>query len=373
MNGKQRVQASLTGQPVDRSPVTVLYNMLYFQDHFPELTSRPPWQMQSWLHSSPEEYLQTYAGMIALAPFEILQPELAPSRQAREQVEFITQGNSRYLHDRRSGSLTPIDSTSGHARDYAANETQYVFNRRDINTRIKINQAEAMLANGQNDYIDAVVSAFGQDHFILSGGVVGTIYASGDYIGQTNALAMLLEEPGLMDYLCQKITEQNIEHIRALAAAGGDAIYIDDATATSDMISVKAYERFSLPYIKMMVDEIHRLGHLAIVIYFGGVSDRLEQIVSTGADGLSVETSMKNYTNDIHAIAAQVGQRVTLFGNIDPLKVLQDGSDDELQAEMKRQSQAGRLCRGFIMSTGSPITPGTPLARVQRFLSLAAM
>jgi hypothetical protein len=38
MTSKQRVHAALEGRPVDRPPVTALYNMLYYQDHFPELT-----------------------------------------------------------------------------------------------------------------------------------------------------------------------------------------------------------------------------------------------------------------------------------------------------------------------------------------------
>ena len=96
--------------------------------------------------------------------------------------------------------------------------------------------------------------------------------------------------------------------IRRFAAAGGDAIYIDDATATSDMISPAMYERFSLPYMKAMVDEIHRLKHKAILIYFGGIMDRLELIAATGADGLLPEASMKGFVNDTAEIARQIGR-----------------------------------------------------------------
>jgi len=83
------------------------------------------------------------------------------------------------------------------------------------------------------------------------------------------------------------------------------------------MISPAQYERFCLPYVREMVREIHRLGHKAIVIYFGGVGDRLEQIAATGADGLSYEASMKGYVNDTAEIAARIGDRMTLFSNLD--------------------------------------------------------
>jgi len=109
--------------------------------------------------------------------------------------------------------------------------------------------------------------------------------------------------------------------------------------------------------MKAMVEEIHRLGHQAIVIYFGGVADRLDLIAEIGADGLSIETSMKGYVNDIDEICRKIGGKVTIFGNIDPVCVLQDASDQELLAEVQRQALAGRQARGFVMCTGSPITP----------------
>ena len=235
---------------------------------------------------------------------------------------------------------------------------------------MRVTPAEELLSSGMNDYLDAVIARFGEEEFILSGGVIGTLYSCHAYVGLANLFPLLIEEPELIDYLSKKLLEQNIGVIRALAAAGGDAIYIDDATATSDMISVAMYERFSLPYMRVMVEEIHRLGHKAILIYFGGVMDRLEQIAATGADALLYEASMKGYVNDAGEIARRIGDRMTLFSNIDPVTILQDGTDEELAAEIQRQVEAARPARGFILSTASPITPATPLSRVQRFIEL---
>ena len=118
------------------------------------------------------------------------------------------------------------------------------------------------------------------------------------------------------------------------------------------------------------MDEAHRHGLKVILIYLGGIADRLEQIASLGAEGLLCECRMKGYVNDVAEIARRIGDRITVFGNLDPVSVLQDGTDANLEAEIKRQVEAGGRARGFILSTSSPITPATPLARVQRFLEL---
>lgn len=371
LTNKQRIYAALQGEKVDRMPVTSLYNQLYILDHYSELTGQEGWRMHEWLMATPQAHLATYRAMIERAPFEILQPQLALPHSERERMSIVAADGCVFVKDKQTGETTPLQTISGHATDYNANETRYVHSKQDMAEHFKLRTASQQVADGVYDYVHETVSVLGHDHFILTGGVVGTLYLCHNYVGLTNVFEMLASEPDLVDYMSQKILEQNIEDIRAHASAGGDAIYIDDATATSDMISVRHYERFSMPYIKQMVDEIHRLGYKAILIYFGGVADRLEQIVASGADGLSVETSMKGYINDIVDIARRIGQRMTLFGNIDPVGVLQGGTDVELEAEIRRQASASAYARGFIMNTGSPITPFTSLERVQRYIALA--
>jgi len=134
-------------------------------------------------------------------------------------------------------------------------------------------------------------------------------------------------------------------HGRLLSRAGGagtDAIYIDDAMGTSDVISPAHYERFCLPYVREMVREIHNLGHKAIVIYFGGVADRLDLIASTGADGLSVETTMKNYVNDIDQMVDTIGGQISLFGNLDPIRVLEQGTEERYGRKSHAKRGPGR-------------------------------
>jgi len=369
-SSKARVHAALEGRPVDRFPVTALYSMYYQADHFAELTGMPAWKLHWWRHTSPDEHVDVLARMIEAAPFDTVQLFDAPSRGDRAQTRVF--GKDGHAFRERAGQIEPItDTVSGHAADYAANEHQWVFDRRDADEHIRVVPAAVQRASGVDDYVEAAVRRLGPDHFIIAGSVAGPLFSCGPYLGQTNTFAMLLDNPALVDYVCAKVTEQNIETIRRLGATGGDAIIIDDATATADMISVAHYERFSLPYMRTMVDEIHRAGLKAIVIYFGAVADRLDRIASLGADGLSVECSMKGYVNDIDAIARRIGNRVSLFANIDPVGVLEKGSDTELEREVARQVQAGRRARGFLVSPASPITPATPLTRVCRFIDVA--
>jgi len=271
-----------------------------YADHFAELTGEPAWRLEAWRHTEPVEHLRLYRRMFETVPFELRQPESAPSRELRARLKFVEKAGVPYRHDKRAEEWTPLNvpTRSGHPVDYTVNEHQTVFDKAAVATHVKIGTAEQALAAGVNDYLDATVAALGKTEFILSGGIVGPVYLCHAYVGLTNLLAMMVDKPRFVDYLTAKLMEQALQEIHRLAAAGGDALFLDDALVTSEVISLGHYERFALPYTTALVNEIHRVGHQALLLYYGGIADRLQQLASTGADGLITETPMKSYTRE---------------------------------------------------------------------------
>ena len=296
-------------------------------------------------------------------------PQNIRSREKREVLEIVERDGKHYYRDRRTGDLELLNEALTYDWAGPANETQLVFDREDVRRLVKAVPAEEILAKGRYDHVQAVADAFEGTKF-LTGGVTGTFWQCTGLVGVINLMALLYDAPDLIEYLSARLLERTVEQIRAMSAAGYDAIWIDDALSTCEMISVEFYERFSMPYVRAMVDEIHALGKVAVAVYFGGVADRVAQITSLGADSLNVETSMKGYVNDLGVIADQLGDRMCLWGNIDPLGVVEKGTDAALRLAIEEQVAIGRRTGRFILSTGSPITPGTPVERIRRFIEL---
>ena len=365
---RQRIFNVLSGCPVDRFPVAVPYIMLLQEDQWCRLTGQPAWTFYEWLLQDPSDHVEVYRDLDRQLPFDILQPVMGSSAAWRRSREVVEQDGRWYYRHRPSGDMELLDLDLHHRRG-GQNQEWRVFDRADADRLVEVVLAEKQIASGSYDFAIEAKQALGDRKFIMNG-VVGTFYMCTLYVGESNLFTMLYDQPDLIHYLSSKILEATIETIRALAAAGHDAIYIDDALTTCDMISVDFYERFSMPYVKAMIDEIHALGKSAFLIYFGGVADRAEQIASLGADALNVETSMKSYTNDLGAISDQVGDRMCLWGNLDPVGVVQRGTDEELRQAIAEQVAIGQRTGRFIVSTGSPITPETPLSRIRQFIDL---
>ena len=370
MNEKERMIAVYEGRPADRPPVVSPYQRLYFKDHFAELSGEPQWRMHQWLAAEPEEHIDIYAGLMEQAPFEAVDAfTFCAPRQVRERTEFIEQGGKIYRTDTKTGAKSLIgECVSGHASDYTHSRKRTVFSRDDIEKAVTVEKAEEILESGKCDYALAAVNRWGNERFIYTGSVVSPFYMCTHYLGFEGLFTSMITEPDLVEHLMDRLLDMRIEHVRAMAACGGHAVYIDDATATNDMISVEQYRRFSKPRVTALTDEIHRLGLKAMVIYFGGVMDRLEDIAETGADAITMEATMKGFSNDVAETAERIGNRMAVYGNINPVTVLRNGTDEKVKTEIETQIRAGKQARGFILSTGSPVTPSTPADRIRLFV-----
>lgn len=371
MTSKERMYAAIEGRPTDCCPVSSPYIMLSNADHWCDVTGEPVWRFYDFCGSADSEAIKAvYRQFAEVLPYDVVQPFYALGREERAHTEVIHRDGVPFLHYKSTGRLEPVPSSIHDAGSGGGeNETRFVFSKEDAKRRMRIRSAQELLDEGIAEHLELLVSLFGDEKFIISGGSVNTLYTISRHVGMTELFAMLLEEPELIHYMCELVTQQNIEKYRAFAKVGGDAIYIDDATATSDMISPAMYEEFSLPYLTRQVKEIQRLGKKAILIYFGGIMDRVEQIASTGADVLVMECAMKGFTNDYSEVSQRLGGKMCLAGNLNPYDDIEITTDEEHDRRVTDLLKLGSDYGRFYLSTGSPLTPNTPISRIRRFIN----
>jgi uroporphyrinogen-III decarboxylase len=373
MTPRERTIAAFEGRPVDRFPTATLYHSLFVETHFAELTDLPEWGVYTLPYLDVDEHMKLYSQAVERANFDILDPRTGSSpRELRRRQEFIEKDGVPFRHDTETDEWFPLNvpTKSGHAYDSAMTDTRRIWNVDDIEQQITITKAADLYRSGQYDCVDAIVEKFGRDRFIILNGPSGALSMCTFYFGMISSLAMLVEEPGLIDHLAARTLEEAVEKIRRMAEVGVDGFYIWEGNSTAELISAAHYDRFCLPYTRALVEEAHRVGLKVILACYGDVMDRLESLAATGADGLQVECAMKGYTNDMNVIAETIGDRVTLMANIDPYWLIEKAPEETLIKEIRRLVEAGRKAKGFILSPASPITPGTSLQRVQRFIEL---
>jgi uroporphyrinogen-III decarboxylase len=192
-----------------------------------------------------------------------------------------------------------------------------------------------------------------------------------DLLGFQGMMVMMRERPALFSYLMERRGRQRLEMLKGLARAGAEYVWLEECLSSADLISPRDYERFAFATTGPYIAEAQRLGLAVILYYCGDVIARLPWLVRLGMDALAVEESKKCFTVDIADVIAGVDGACCVFGNVDAVQVMFEGTPETIQAEVRRQLMLGQQARGFVLCQGSPFTLDTPPSKVTWFVRCA--
>ncbi|MCL6518886.1 MAG: hypothetical protein K6T99_03585 [Armatimonadetes bacterium] len=174
-------------------------------------------------------------------------------------------------------------------------------------------------------------------------------------MGLDNLLAAFLEEPKLANLVMDKVLEVNMQTVRNAIRAGAEIIVLGDDYAHNQglMMSPKLFREFILPRLAKMVDLIKSEGAFCIKHSDGNIYAILEDIVSTGCDGINPIEPAAGM--DLRTVKQLVGDRVCLVGNIDCGRLLPHGTPEEVERAVKQAIEDAGGGGGFILSSSNSI------------------
>jgi len=186
-------------------------------------------------------------------------------------------------------------------------------------------------------------------------GVIAPFMLAGQMRGEQDAIMDVMLDPDLMKALLAKCAEWGARYAEAQADAGTDVIVLVDATASGTILSPEQYEEFALPFQRKVVDAAHAKGVPVILHICGDTSMNFELMMSTGADGISVDQCM-----DMRWVKEQTEGRCAAVGNVSPTTTLLFHTPEQVRQACRQILEAGT----DILAPGCGIAPRTPLANM---------
>ena len=186
---------------------------------------------------------------------------------------------------------------------------------------------------------------------MVEGWVEGPAALSADLRGLNTLMLDFYDAPEFVDALVDFVVEMEIGFARAQIAAGATVVGIGDAAAS--LIGPKFYERFAWKGECRLVKAIHEAGALARLHICGNTRRILADMGRTGADIVDLD-----FLAPIGEARAAMGEERVLLGNLDPVRVVRDGTPETIAAALAEcHRQAGRR---YIAGAGCEIPRGTP-------------
>ncbi len=186
----------------------------------------------------------------------------------------------------------------------------------------------------------------------VEGWVEGPCAQAADLRGINTLMVDFLDDPAFVKDLFEFVIDMELRFARAQVEVGVDLIGVGDAAAS--LVGPKIYQDLIWPYEKKLVDGLHALGTRVRLHICGNTRKHV-----AGMGLLGCEIVDLDYQTPLDQARQAMGPRQVLLGNMDPVRVLRNGTPEEvgtILAECHRQ--AGNR---FIVGAGCEVPRDTPL------------
>ncbi len=191
---------------------------------------------------------------------------------------------------------------------------------------------------------------------IVEGWVEGPCAMSADLRGVNALMLDFFDDPEFVRELFAFTVEMELGFARAQIAAGADVIGVGDAAAS--LVGPKLYFDFVQPFESRLLRGIQDTG-ARVRLHICGKTRRLYRgMAATGAEIIDLDSMAP-----LAEARTEMGPVPVLLGNLDPVRVMRNGTAAEVEAGFAECHRAAGA--RYIVGAGCEIPAGTPDANLR--------
>ena len=340
MNSKERIDAAVHFQEVDRVPATILDGGV-------------------WMAARKNLSLQNIIDMDQ-AGFDLLKETY---EEFDSDIVFV--GGGMYgVAGHALGAKVNLSKVGASGETAPTLERiEDVYKLKDLDLRKMLLESEEMqkllhkveLAHeyyGDSKYVAALVAA--------------PFTTASVMIGVQKMMELILDEDENLPVLYDLAVRRTVEIGKLFAEHGADILLMADPVASGALISEPMFEECSLPLLKRALSEIDNVKYKMLHIC-GDTHLRLEALKELDIDIFSLDSV------DLKMAVEAADGKYAILGNLSPYAVLESKSPEEITEICKELCRTAGKHGGFILSSGCDVTPRTSLENLRAMLQAPAL
>ncbi len=183
--------------------------------------------------------------------------------------------------------------------------------------------------------------------------------------GFEDFLMDLIINPDIANYLLENVLKYELGRYELFLKVVGefvDMVFVGDDMAGLDntFMRIDTYRNIIKPYHKEFFKKLKQLAKNAKLMFHccGAVSDLIPDLVEIGVDVLNpIQTSAKGM--QVELLRDKYGKDICFWGGIDSIKILPRGSEEEVRQEVRRVVDVlGQV--GYVLTAVHDIQPDVP-------------
>jgi MtaA/CmuA family methyltransferase len=197
---------------------------------------------------------------------------------------------------------------------------------------------------------------------VVEGWIEGPCAQGADLRGINNLMLDFYDDPAFVRDVFDFVIEIELRFARFQVELGADLIGVGDAAAS--LVGPKLYDEYVWPYEKKLVDALHSEGIKTRLHICGNTRRILERMGKLHCTIVELDS-----LSPVSEGREKMGPEQVLLGNIDPVRVLRDGTPESVyEAVGQCHRQAGER---FIVGAGCEVPRETPPANLQAMVRYA--
>ncbi len=197
---------------------------------------------------------------------------------------------------------------------------------------------------------------------LIEGWIEGPCAEAADLRGINRLMTDFFDDPVFVRDLFEFCIDMGARFAKAQVDAGADLIGLGDAAAS--LVGPQLYNEFVLPYERRLINAIHAMGTRVRLHICGNIGRILGGIGTLGCAMVDVDSMVP-----LSRCREAMGPEQVLAGNIDPVKVLRNGTPESITVAL-RQCRADAAPR-YIVAAGCEVPRDTPEANLRALCAFA--
>jgi uroporphyrinogen decarboxylase len=198
-----------------------------------------------------------------------------------------------------------------------------------------------------------------------SAGVAGAFTNAFFLFGVNETLRLIHKNPEAVHELSRVSLETCKAYVKAaLDLDIGFGVTISEPMSSCTVVSPAVFRKFSLPYLKELVDFIKGFG-VKPVIHICGQTDKIwNDVADLGIAGMSIDNvaSLKDCCKTI-------GHKTKIMGNVDPGGVMYSGNPQDIRRKtLECIRDAYDSPQGYVVMSGCSLPVDTPFENIQTMM-----
>ena len=206
----------------------------------------------------------------------------------------------------------------------------------------------------------------GEERFVGVGSF-GPFTTAGQIIGVQELLTNLFDEDYEEDIdALMKFSEEVVyQVILDFLKAGGNLIFIAEPVSSGDLISEADFEKWALPHLVNIRNRLENETPYMILHICGSTKERIPALADSGISVFSLDAL------DIHEALDLAGGKITIMGNLNPVRILERKTEQEVHEQATALCKAAGKNGGFLLAPGCDLTPDTTYENIHAMVQAA--